>query len=327
MFRHPLYFVHHNVESWADVCFADCLPTQAEYGKRLRHGNDNWVLQTYLELKRRGLNVNIVPRPVPGQICVAHYDDILLKEMPTRCFLVGIRGDRPNIHVSQINIVQNQFALRHAREFFMPHWSQPGLIPRDTSRGHTIRKVGYMGMRFNLHPAFLDPRFLRRLEESGVALEVREYPFQDYSDIDLVLAVRPGTPYDIDLKPATKLQNAWLAGCPALLGPESGYRQFRQSDLDYIEIQSPEHALHAIRTLQQNARHYTEMIENGRARGAEFTHDKIAERWINFLAGPVTDAYERWLTSHARLRWLDYARFTVCAAQHKLARYRHLRKL
>ena len=327
MFRHPVYFVHHNVDTWADVCSTDDPPSPAEYGKRLRHGNDNWVLQTYLELKRRALDVNIVPRPVPGQICFAHYDDILLKEMPTRCFLIGIRGDRPAIHVSQINVVQNKHAIRQGRDFFMPHWSQPGLIPRDSSRGPAIRKIGYMGMRFNLHPSFLEPQFLRRLGELGLTLEIREYPFQDYSDIDLILAVRPGTPYDINLKPATKLQNAWLAGCPALVGPESAYRQYRQSELDYVEVDSPEQANHAIANLQASPHLYSAMVANGRARAIEFTHEQIAERWIQFIAGPVTDAYELWLRSHTRLRWLDYARFTISAAQHKLARYHHLRNI
>jgi len=327
MFRYPVYFVHHNLDSWADVCLADPPPSPAEYGKRLRHGNDNWIVQTYLELKRRALNVNIVPSLVQGQICVAHYDDILLKEMPVKSFLVGIRGDRPDIHVSAMNVVQNKHVIRNGRDFFIPHWSQPGLILRDSSRGNAIRTIGYMGLRFNLDPAFLDAPFLRRLEQLGLTLEVREYPFQDYSDIDLILAVRPGTPYDINLKPATKLQNAWLAGCPALLGPESAYRQYRQSDLDYIETESPEHALHAIHTLQENPRLYSDMIENGRARGAEFTHDKIAKRWIQFFDGPVTEAYECWLSSRPRFFCLDYPVFAVSAARHKLARYHHLRSI
>jgi len=327
MFRYPVYFVHHNLHAWADICFSAQPTSPAEYGKRLRHGNDNWIVQTYLELKRRAINVNIVPSLVQGKICVAHYDDILIKEMPLRSFLVGVRGDRPDIHVSAMNVVQNKHVIRNGRDFFMPHWSQPGLIPRDPSRGPAIRKIGYVGLRFNLHPTFLDPQFLQRLEQLGATLEVREYPFQDYSDIDLILAVRPGTPYDINLKPATKLQNAWLAGCPALLGPESAYRQYRQSDLDYIEINSPEQALHAIRTLQENPRLYSDMIENGRARGAEFTHDKIAEQWIRFLTGPVTDVYECWMSSRPKRRWLDYPRFAIAAAQHKRARHHHLRNI
>jgi hypothetical protein len=232
-----------------------------------------------------------------------------------------------HIHVSSLNVVQNKLTVRPGRDFFMPHWSQPGLIPRNSSRGATIAQLGYMGMEFNLHPAFRGPEFLRRLGELGTTLVVREYPFQDYSDLDLVLAVRPGTEYDINLKPATKLQNAWLAACPALLGPESAYRQYRQSDLDYVEINSPDDALRAIRNLQNNPRLYTAMIENGRKRATEFTHDKIAELWTNFLAGPVTNAYEQWLSSRPADRWTHYPRFALAAAQHKLARYHHARSI
>lgn len=319
MFRYPVHFVHHNLAAWADVCSGEP-PHPAEYGVRLRHGNDNWILQTYLELKRRSLGVEIIPQPVPNEICVAHYDDILLKEIPTRSFLVGVRGDRPDIRVSGINVVQNKLALRRPRDFFLPHWSQPGLIPRDNSRGHAITKLGYMGMRFNLRPTYLEPGFLQRLAERGVEIEVREYPFQDYSDIDLVLAVRPGTEYDINLKPATKLQNAWLAGCPALLGPESAYRQYRQSELDYVEVRSPDDALQAIDRLQNDPQLYDAMVANGAERAAGFTHEAIADLWIEFFAGPVTSAYEQWRASRRRFRWLDYA-------HHKLARYQHLRSI
>ncbi len=327
MFPSLVHFVHHDVDMWADVCSADTPPPPAEYGARLRHGNDNWVLQTYLELKRRSLNVEILPHLVPGEICVAHYDDIMLKEVPTRCFLVGIRGDRPDIHVSAINVVQNPRAACRKTDCFMPHWTQPGLMPRDPSRGNTIAKIGYLGMRFNLHPAFLAPEFLQRLGELGVTLEIREYPFQDYTDLDLILAVRPGTEYDINLKPASKLQNAWLAGCPALLGPESGYQHYRRSELDYIEVTSPGDALKAIRHLKSNPMVYTAMVDNGNKRAREYTHDSIAQLWIDFFAGTVMPAYQRWRQSRPRFDWLDYPRFTLSATRHKLARRYHMRKI
>lgn len=327
MFSHPVYFVHHGLDRWDDICAPEVPPHPDAYSQRLHDGNDNWVLQTYLELKHRHLNVHIVRRPVPGAICVAHYDDIWLKDKPIGSFLVGVRADRPAIAVGEMTVVQNQHAMRPGRDFFLPHWSQPGLMPRDPSRGTAIRSVGYMGMRFNLHPEFRDGEFERDLAQRGVTLIVREYPFTDYRDLDLILAVRPGTRYDIDLKPASKLQNAWLAGCPALLGLESGYRQYRRSELDYIEVASPAQALDAIDRLKQDPDRYTRMVENGRVRGADYTHEAIAQRWIEFLAERVIPAYERWRITRPYIRWFDPPRFAIQAACHKINRYRHRRSI
>jgi len=327
MFRYPVYFVHHNLEKWADICFRPGPPSPAEYGLRLRQGNDNWVLQTYFELKRRGLNVDLTNKLVKGALCLAHYDDIILKEMPLSCFLVGIRGDRPDIHVAAMNVVQNMHGIRPGIDFFMPHWSQPGLQPRNAKRGTNIVNIGYFGMRYNLHPAFRNGRFESGLKKMGMQLLVREYPFQDYTDIDVVLAVRPGTSYDINIKPATKLQNAWLAECPAILGRESAYQQYRRNELDYIEATSTEQALSAIRNLKENPAIYAAMIENCRKRAHEYTHDSIVNRWIRFLSGPVMENYERWLTARRYLYWYDYVRFPFSAAQHKFSRRKHQRSI
>jgi hypothetical protein len=47
--------------------------------------------------------------------------------------------------------------------------------------------------------------------------------WHDYSTDDLVLAVRDLTEKDALVKPASKLVNAWIAGVPALLGPEPAF--------------------------------------------------------------------------------------------------------
>ena len=73
--------------------------------------------------------------------------------------------------------------------------------------------------------------------------------YSDYREVDVILAVRPGTRYDIDLKPATKLYNAWMAGCPALLSTESAYREVRRSEYDYEEVDTADEAIEAVRRL------------------------------------------------------------------------------
>src|SRR5436309_1927650 len=83
-------------------------------------------------------------------------------------------------------------------------------------------------------------------------------------DAVLVLAVRPeGRSTN---KPASKLVNAWLAGVPALLGPEIAYRELRRSELDYCEVSSLAEAQAAVDRLLGDPGLYNAMVENGRAR-------------------------------------------------------------
>jgi hypothetical protein len=119
--------------------------------------------------------------------------------------------------------------------------------------------------------------------------------WHDYSEADLVLAVRDLTERDALVKPPSKLVNAWMAGVPALLGPEPSFRQLKRSPLDYIEVTTPQEALDAIRRLQEDPHLYQQMIAHGLKRSEEFTPDSLAQRWRDVLAEPVAQRYERWL--------------------------------
>jgi hypothetical protein len=84
-------------------------------------------------------------------------------------------------------------------------------------------------------------------------------------------------------KPATKLYNAWLAGVPAILGPEQAYRELRRSDLDYLEVKNVPEALAAVDRLIREPALYAAMVENGKRRAEEFTIDAIRKRWVDLL--------------------------------------------
>ena len=130
------------------------------------------------------------------------------------------------------------------------HFPQPALIARDPARGDRIENIAYKGLSGNLHPEFhgkawrefLAARGLRwvtdAVEESQSRDDKSKLAWNDYREVDLVLAVRLPSRNVLgrsDLhprKPATKLYNAWRAGVPALLGPELAYRELRESPLE-----------------------------------------------------------------------------------------------
>jgi hypothetical protein len=76
---YPVYFITKDVEKWGDLLDKDYLPDDLEsVFSRSSTGNDIWSVQTYIQLKRRGLNVHLTSQFVPGQICVAPYHYIAI---------------------------------------------------------------------------------------------------------------------------------------------------------------------------------------------------------------------------------------------------------
>ncbi len=316
---YPIYFVHRRLQDWpglAQAADAD-LPVPDNCAAKFTSGPDCWITQTYIHLKRRGNDVRLVSEIVPGQINVVYYDEIVLKLRPDRAFIVAIQPDRPRPGVADIRITQNQLQVEAATDHYMVHWPQPGLQPREASRGSRLERIGYLGLEIYLDPRLRDDPFRKRLADLGVELIIRERDWTNYRDLDAVLAVRHVSPFDLSIKPPSKMINAWRAGCPGLLGAEPAFQQLRISDLDYLEVRTPDQAIEAVRKLKADPSLYEAMIAHGRQRAEEFSIDRLTTRWEEILHGPAAQAYERW---RRQPRLLHLARFALRAINHKRLR-------
>jgi hypothetical protein len=320
-FRYPIYFVHRELSKWPELVGGESIDPNT-CPRRFFEGPDHWTLQTYLYLKRRGDPVHLADDFVPGQINVVYYDDLLLKARPDRAFIVAIQPDRPRPAACDIRIVQNRLQVRTESDHHVVFWPQPGLQPRDPLRKNSLCRLGYLGMGIYLAKPFQDDVFRRRLAELDIELVIREKDWTDFSDLDAILAVRQVSPFDLTIKPASKLINAWIAGCPALLGAEPAYQQLRISPLDYFEIRSPDDAIAALRRLRDEPGLMDQMIANGHRRAEAFSVDHIASRWESILSGPVSDAYERWQRESPIFRTI---RFAFRSFEHKRQRRRYAR--
>jgi hypothetical protein len=300
---YPVYFVCRNTKAWHDLMTGVYPPSADEIYGRFLDLTDCWSVLTYVHLKRRGLNVHLVPHFVPGEICIIAYDELAIKDLPFTSYVICCRCDRGRPEICDRRIVQNSLNIVNATDHLLPHWPQPNLQPRILTRGTTIKTIVFKGFLWNLAKSFRSPEFMQQLQDLGVELQVSSADLGervcddwiDYTQADLVLAVRDCTEYNLAFKPASKLVNAWMAGSPALLGPEPAYRSLWRSELDYIEVCSPGDVLEAIRRLQHEPSLYTAMVENGFQRAKEFTPDYIASLWRDLLAGPIAENYEQWL--------------------------------
>jgi len=125
------------------------------------------------------------------------------------------------------------------------------------------------------------------------------------------LALRPAAMGLVRNKPAWKLFNAWLAGVPAVLGPESGYRELREGPLDYVEAATPDDALRALQRLHDEPAAYAAMVANGLRRGSAFTTQATLARWqqlLSTLDARLQRLQQRPPTRAARRRWEFAAR-------------------
>ncbi|MCS0583394.1 hypothetical protein NX784_17525 [Massilia pinisoli] len=257
-----------------------------------------WIGQTYLRLKRAGYDVILSTRAPSRGTVVAHADHVskLLSErsLLSKLTIVSARADRPSQRNADIEVVQNRHSSDSERAFHIQHWPQPGLIPRDPKRRTTIENVAFKGAAGEMATSFTDGLWELMMARLGVAWRVdaaqwtgndAQYVtnWNDYSDTDVVVAVRKDMTSSYTKKPASKLINAWLAGVPAVLGREEAYRELRRTELDYIEVTSAADAFRAIETLKNNPQLYDAMVRNGSERAAEVTAKVCTDAWADLL--------------------------------------------
>lgn len=265
--------------------------------RELQTGERAWILQTWLRLRRAGHPVELSATAPEDGLVVFHAKqakDLLRQRSRLRdAVLVGVRADNREPLIADFEILQNGAFADGRRRFSLPHWPQSGLLPRDPARGERIERIAYKGFAANLHPDFRTPAWTGFLAGEGIEWVVdavafdgrnrRELDWPDFRAVDLALAVRPPEKKQRRSKPATKLVNAWLAGVPALLGPELAFQELRRSELDYLEVASVAEAREAVLRLRRAPGLYRAMVENGRRRGAELTHEAIVALWGKLL--------------------------------------------
>ncbi len=274
------------------------LDPERDFGE-FQTGERAWILQTYLRLRRAGYEVELTDRwPQRGLLVFSSKQRRILKRLGGRTDevrLLGIREDVGPALIADWEVLQNGRYIDGRKRFFVPFWPQPGLIPRDASRGHLLQRAAYKGFIGNLHQDFRNERWPHFLAQRGIdwACDAPRYggsqrdravtAWNDYREIDLIVAIRPPDRALHVRKPAAKLYNAWLAGVPALLSPEYAFRELRRSEQDYIEISSLSEAMQAVDVLLGHPDRYAAMVANAQRRAADFTSEAILRQWAQLL--------------------------------------------
>jgi len=246
-----------------------------------------WIYQTWLHLTRAGADVALVEE-LPSEGVVVTLNGWLAPDFaaPRELFVAGVVADGLPHPGVDLQIVQN---LWHARRLpgavFLPHWPQPGLVRRDPARGAKMENVCFFGDPKNLAAELRNSEWQRKFAEAtGARFEVRGAErWQDYSDVDAVVAVRRFGSGNQPHKPATKLYNAWLAGAPFIAGNDSAYRAEGTPGRDYLTVASPGEVIAHITKLRSSPERRAEIVAFGWKRAEEFGTAQLTARWGRLL--------------------------------------------
>jgi hypothetical protein len=247
----------------------------------------NWILLTFARLAASGHPVRLVHEMPESGAVVALTGNLPENfRAPDRAFLVGVVADGLPHPACQFHILQNAaHARRLARSCFIPHWPQPGLIPRDPSRGDRFENLVFFGDRPNLAPELREDRFCDALKSRlGITLRIVGHgSWHDYSEADCVLGVREFGSRRFLRKPATKLYNAWLAGVPFVGGTDSAYASDGRAGVDYIACGSVEELFRVLGRLRGDSGLRERLVEAGRVSSRAFCTERITGIWSDFI--------------------------------------------
>jgi hypothetical protein len=258
-------------------------------------GDLSWCLQTYLALsKRNNLPVECSNYLKKECINIVHSDQLLLFPGTFEHFIVCVRADYPKRLWAHYHIVQNKNQLTRNTSYIQ-HWTQPGLIKRDTNR-KDVYNVAYVGQTFNGNLAANIDTWKNLFEPYNINFDVvKDGAWHDLSKIDVLVGVRSFNQKPHDSKPPTKLLNSWHAHIPFIGGYDSAYEQIGVPGEDYIRVSSPEEVVETVLKLKTDKALYNKLVENGVKKTEKFSNDHTLKTWENVLSGPILKRYNKWL--------------------------------
>jgi hypothetical protein len=210
-------------------------------------------------------------------------------------FVVCLQADNHRHGWANIHIVQNQLQAKRKNTYWIPHWPQAGLVPRDAGRVG-VRRICYAGR--SVHVVRLTETFHKFLNKNNVDFVHKDKSnWNDFSDIDIIIGIRSFDSKQYKIKPATKLYNAWHAGIPFIGGNDSAFRQVGRPGEDYLVARTEKELIGHISRLIHDREFYASLVQNGRKAAVNYTREAIRRRWEDLLKGVVLDSYYKWSRS------------------------------
>lgn len=255
-------------------------------------GRFNWVAQAWLVLRqfREGLTISTTPKS--GSLNFGHV--MAWRNLPARQgeFRISIRADYPRLFDADFEILQNPACRTGKHQAYLPYWPVPGLIPRDSTR-RGVRTVAYAGRLgpLNLADGLHAPK--GPLEQFDFRIISPDH-WHDLSEIDVLLAIRSFDRAEHSSKPPSKLYSACRAEIPLIAGYDSAFSSIAEPGREYLRVDSIARLTNELRQLKNDPAYYNSIVQAGRARAPEFSHEAIAQVWLECLDTKIIPAFNTW---------------------------------
>lgn len=257
-----------------------------------RNSSWAWIAQTAVELRQRGVDVSAGSDYRAGMVNFGLAADI--RRLPPRpdVFKVSIDADQLRPRWANLALVQNQKqAGRWA--FWVPHWPQPGLVPRDPQRTG-FRTVGFFGLARNLCRS---PEWWQQLcMAHGLEFRLKDSSeWHDYSDIDVAVALRDFSCRRHHDKPPTKMFNAWLAGVVFVGGCDSAYTQVGVEGRNFLRCRTEGDLVQSLRDVGNDPDWAQGLVRNGAEAATRVgSREATVQRWLMLIEDEVLPRFRRW---------------------------------
>ncbi|MBS9429054.1 MULTISPECIES: glycosyltransferase [Photorhabdus] len=249
-----------------------------------RKGKACWVFQTLINLKYYYgdyLDITLTNQVRADAVNLLHYDDFSFRVKPWAGCTVVCQADRPPVYGADYVVVQNPLQTEPGK-IFLPHWPQPNLKCRSKD-SNEIKTIGFFGHVDALPDFFAGKNLISDLSKRGITLRISTNDWTNYSDIDIAISFRKEHDSDLMRKPASKLINAWNAGCPLICDDEPSMRAIRISELDYLIAKTPGQFIEAVDQLRKQPDLYTSMVFNGKKRFEQYDRESTAKKWFSLI--------------------------------------------
>ncbi|MDX5385809.1 MAG: hypothetical protein LPK15_06355 [Alteromonadaceae bacterium] len=259
-----------------------------------------WSLQSAIFLARAGARVTLDSTPREDAINFIPASMMMGRRLGSeRCYTVSLAADKTLIPWAHAHVVQNA-SQRGFNRYWLHHWPQPGLIPRDPERGCNVKTVGFAGLPVN--SGLSDGALASVCKSFGLSFrQLSPSDWNDYSNVDVLVGVRDFAGGRYPRKPASKLLNAWLANTPFIGGVDSAYEQVGKPGVNYLQVRTLDQFEKALERLVTDAALYNSLTSHGRAASEICCRQAIVVSWMR-VAELLESDFLRWRRSSMAVR-------------------------
>ena len=266
-------------------------------------GHFHWVLQTYIYLNNHTGGRCRLTNDFPNEgIVITHIDLIPEDTIPNKNrFIIALLVDRgfsykfADLYISHTDI-KSRFTSEsfYHKVYHIPPWPQINIIKRNRNRGKKFENIGFIGNINQLAKELQTDTFVNELKALNLNWIISDRKdWNNFENLDAIVAIRSFDKNDYKFKPALKLINAWLAEVPCILGYEYSYRKIGSLNENYLEATTFEETISMIKALKNDEELRCRLVQNGIREVENYNHVANTKNWMNLLNNEVFTKADR----------------------------------